>query len=69
MQIVKFGLKAAADNGIKSISLPVLSTGQQGNNPNEMTKALLKACRNFALSQSNQVRVNIFGLPGAGHYS
>ena len=51
MQIITSCLLAAGENDLKTISIPMIGTGTQGKKPDDMTKAIVRACCEFARTQ------------------
>lgn len=50
-QIVMEALKAAALKGAKSIGIPMVGAGAHGKDPLAMTRAIVRACGEFARTQ------------------
>ena len=51
MKVIKAGLSAAGEKGVKKISVPMIGAGTQGKKPEEMTRAIVRACCEFARTQ------------------
>ena len=51
LQVIRGGLTAAAAKSVKTISIPMVGAGMRKNNPIEMTRAIVRACGDFARNQ------------------
>lgn len=50
-KVIKAGLAAAGLKGAKSIAIPMVGAGMHGKDPMEMTRAIVRACGDFAQTQ------------------
>lgn len=52
LKFVNLGLTAAAVKGIKEISIPMIGSGEHGNDSKAMCIALIQSCVDYSMSTS-----------------
>ena len=61
LQVIRGGLTAAAAKSVKTISIPMVGAGMRKNDPIEMTRAIVRACGDFARNQvSSLINISYF---------